>query len=68
MPISEHAWKAEGSRTFVQVITTVPAEVLIMGMIIQSGNDETIALAERVGGSEPAFAQSSERVLEATSA
>ncbi len=57
MPISEHAWKAEGSRTFVQVGTTVPAEVLIKGMIIQSGNDATIALAERVGGSEPAFAQ-----------
>jgi D-alanyl-D-alanine carboxypeptidase (penicillin-binding protein 5/6) len=57
VPISEHAWKAEGSRTFVQVGTTVPAEVLIKGMIIQSGNDATIALAERVGGSEPAFAQ-----------
>jgi D-alanyl-D-alanine carboxypeptidase (penicillin-binding protein 5/6) len=57
VPISEHAWKAEGSRTFVQVGTTVPAEVLIKGMIIQSGNDATIALAERVGGSEPAFVQ-----------
>ncbi len=45
------------ARTFVQVGTTVPAEVLIKGMIIQSGNDATIALAERVGGSEPAFAQ-----------
>jgi serine-type D-Ala-D-Ala carboxypeptidase (penicillin-binding protein 5/6) len=57
VPISEHAWKAEGSRTFVQVGTSVPAEVLIKGMIVQSGNDATIALAERVGGSEPAFAQ-----------
>jgi D-alanyl-D-alanine carboxypeptidase (penicillin-binding protein 5/6) len=57
VPISEHAWKAEGSRTFVQVGTTVPADVLIKGMIVQSGNDATIALAERVGGSEPAFAQ-----------
>ena len=57
VPISEHAWKAEGSRTFVQVGTTVPAEILIKGMIIQSGNDATIALAERVGGSDPAFAQ-----------
>ncbi len=55
--ISEHAWKAEGSRTFVQVGTQVPVEVLIKGMIVQSGNDATIALAERVGGSEPAFAQ-----------
>jgi D-alanyl-D-alanine carboxypeptidase (penicillin-binding protein 5/6) len=41
----------------VQVGTSVPAEILIKGMIIQSGNDATIALAERVGGSEPAFAQ-----------
>jgi serine-type D-Ala-D-Ala carboxypeptidase (penicillin-binding protein 5/6) len=57
VPISEHAWKAEGSRTFVQVGTSVPAEILIKGMIIQSGNDATIALAERVGGSEAAFAQ-----------
>jgi serine-type D-Ala-D-Ala carboxypeptidase (penicillin-binding protein 5/6) len=55
--ISEHAWKAEGSRTFVQVGTQVPVDVLIKGMIVQSGNDATIALAERVGGSEPAFAQ-----------
>jgi D-alanyl-D-alanine carboxypeptidase (penicillin-binding protein 5/6) len=57
VPISEHAWKAEGSRTFVQVGTTVPAEILVKGMIIQSGNDATIALAERVGGSEQAFVQ-----------
>jgi D-alanyl-D-alanine carboxypeptidase (penicillin-binding protein 5/6) len=55
--ISEHAWRAEGSRTFVQVGTTVPVDILIKGMIVQSGNDATIALAERVGGSEPAFAQ-----------
>jgi D-alanyl-D-alanine carboxypeptidase (penicillin-binding protein 5/6) len=55
--ISEHAWKAEGSRTFVQVGTQIPAEVLIKGMLVQSGNDATIALAEKVGGTEPAFAQ-----------
>jgi len=55
--ISEHAWRAEGSRTFVQVGTQVPAEVLIKGMIVQSGNDATIALAERVGGTESAFVQ-----------
>jgi serine-type D-Ala-D-Ala carboxypeptidase (penicillin-binding protein 5/6) len=55
--ISEHAWRSEGSRTFVQVGTTVPAEVLIKGMIVQSGNDATIALAEKVGGTEGAFAQ-----------
>jgi D-alanyl-D-alanine carboxypeptidase (penicillin-binding protein 5/6) len=55
--ISEHAWKAEGSRTFVQVGTEIPAEVLIKGMLVQSGNDATIALAEKVGGTESAFAQ-----------
>ena len=55
--ISEHAWRSEGSRTFVQVGTQIPAEVLIKGMIVQSGNDATIALAERVGGTEDGFAQ-----------
>jgi len=55
--ISEHAWRSEGSRTFVQVGSTVPAEVLIKGMIVQSGNDATIALAEKIGGTEAAFAQ-----------
>lgn len=55
--ISEHAWRAEGSRTFVQVGTQVPADVLIKGMIVQSGNDATIALAERIGGTEPAFVE-----------
>jgi serine-type D-Ala-D-Ala carboxypeptidase (penicillin-binding protein 5/6) len=57
VPISEHAWRAEGSRTFVQVGTRVPVDVLLKGMIVQSGNDATIALAERVGGNEPAFVQ-----------
>lgn len=56
-PISERAWRAEGSRTFVQVGTRVPVEALIQGMIVQSGNDATIALAERVGGTEEAFVQ-----------
>src|SRR5262245_65819661 len=55
--ISPHAWKAEGSRTFVQVGTQVPVDVLIQGMIVQSGNDATIALAERVGGNEETFAE-----------
>jgi serine-type D-Ala-D-Ala carboxypeptidase (penicillin-binding protein 5/6) len=55
--ISEHAWRSEGSRTFVQVGTQIPAETLIKGMIVQSGNDATIALAEKVGGTEPAFVQ-----------
>ncbi|HVH84060.1 MAG TPA: D-alanyl-D-alanine carboxypeptidase family protein, partial [Steroidobacteraceae bacterium] len=55
--ISKHAWKAEGSRTFVQVGTQIPADILIKGMIVQSGNDATIALAEKLGGTEDAFAQ-----------
>ncbi|HSC05888.1 MAG TPA: D-alanyl-D-alanine carboxypeptidase family protein [Steroidobacteraceae bacterium] len=55
--ISERAWRAEGSRTYVDVGTQVPVEVLIQGMIVQSGNDATIALAERVGGSEETFAE-----------
>jgi D-alanyl-D-alanine carboxypeptidase (penicillin-binding protein 5/6) len=55
--ISEHAWRAEGSRSFVQVGTQVPAQILVKGMIVQSGNDAAIALAERVGGTEPGFVQ-----------
>jgi serine-type D-Ala-D-Ala carboxypeptidase (penicillin-binding protein 5/6) len=55
--ISEHAWKAEGSRTFAQVGTDIPVEVLIKGMTVQSGNDATIALAEKLGGTEDGFVQ-----------
>jgi len=55
--ISEHAWRAEGSRTFLQVGTRIPVDILLKGMIVQSGNDATIALAEQVGGSETGFAQ-----------
>jgi D-alanyl-D-alanine carboxypeptidase (penicillin-binding protein 5/6) len=53
--VSEHAWKAEGSRTFLDVGTQVPIDILLKGMIVQSGNDATIALAEKVGGTEPGF-------------
>lgn len=56
VPISEHAWRSEGSRSFIDVGTSVPAEVLIRGMIIQSGNDASIALAEAVAGTETTFA------------
>ena len=54
--ISERAWRAEGSRTFLQVGTQVPVETLLKGMIVQSGNDAATALAERVGGSVEGFA------------
>ena len=55
--ISENAWKQEGSRMFVEVGKQVSVENLIQGMIVQSGNDATVALAEHVAGTEPAFAQ-----------
>jgi D-alanyl-D-alanine carboxypeptidase (penicillin-binding protein 5/6) len=55
--ISEHAWKAEGSRTFAQVGTQIPVDTLIKGMIVQSGNDATIALAEKLGGTEDGYVQ-----------
>ena len=55
--ISEHAWRSEGSRTFIQVGTQVPVDILIKGMIVQSGNDATVALAERIAGTEDAFVQ-----------
>ncbi len=54
--ISEKAWRTEGSRTFVEVGKTVPLEVLLKGLIVQSGNDATVALAEHVAGSEEVFA------------
>lgn len=55
--ISERAWRAEGSRTFLQVGDKVPVEVLLQGMIVQSGNDAAIAIAERLAGSEETFAR-----------
>jgi len=57
VPISEKAWRAQGSRTFLKVGDRVPVEVLLQGMIVQSGNDAAIALAERLAGSEETFGQ-----------
>jgi D-alanyl-D-alanine carboxypeptidase (penicillin-binding protein 5/6) len=56
VPISERAWRSEGSRTYLDLNTRVPVEVLIQGMIVQSGNDATIALAEAIAGTEDTFA------------
>ena len=56
VPISEKAWRAIGSRMFVDPKQTVTVEQLLAGMVIQSGNDATIALAEAVAGTEEAFA------------
>jgi D-alanyl-D-alanine carboxypeptidase (penicillin-binding protein 5/6) len=55
--ISEHAWKMEGSKMFIEVGKQVSVENLIQGMIVQSGNDATVALAEHVAGTEPTFVQ-----------
>jgi len=55
--VSEHAWRSEGSRTFIELGKPIPVNILIMGMIVQSGNDATIALAERIAGTEETFVQ-----------
>jgi D-alanyl-D-alanine carboxypeptidase (penicillin-binding protein 5/6) len=60
--VSENAWRtggsaSGGSTTFLEVNSRVPVEVLIRGMIVQSGNDATLALAEKLGGTEAGFVQ-----------
>lgn len=55
--ISEKAWKTGGSKTFIEVGKQIPVSDLLRGVIIQSGNDASIALAEHLAGSEEAFAQ-----------
>ncbi len=57
LPVSERAWKMPGSRMFIDPKMQVPVEDLIKGMIVQSGNDATMALAEGVGGSVERFVQ-----------
>lgn len=54
--ISEKAWRMEGSKMFVGVDTQVSVEDLLRGIIIQSGNDASVAMAEHIAGSEEAFA------------
>ena len=54
-PVSVRAWKMEGSRMFIDPKMQVPVEDLIKGMIVQSGNDATVALAEGVGGTVEQF-------------
>ena len=55
LPVSARAWKMPGSRMFIDPKMQVPVEDLIKGMIVQSGNDATMALAEGVGGSAEKF-------------
>jgi D-alanyl-D-alanine carboxypeptidase (penicillin-binding protein 5/6) len=57
LPVSKRAWKMPGSRMFIDPSMQVPVEDLIKGMIVQSGNDATVALAEGVGGSVEHFVE-----------
>ena len=57
LPVSERAWKMPGSRMFIDPKMMVPVEDLLKGMIVQSGNDATMALAEGVGGTAERFVQ-----------
>lgn len=55
--VSEKAWRTQGSRMFIEVGTQVSVEELLLGMIVQSGNDASVALAEHTAGTESVFAQ-----------
>lgn len=57
VPVSERAWRTQGSRMFIEPNRPVTVDELMRGMIVQSGNDACIALAEAVAGSESAFVQ-----------
>src|SRR5690606_2709833 len=54
--ISEKAWRAPGSRMFIEVGKQISVQDLLKGVVIQSGNDASIALAEHVAGTEDSFA------------
>lgn len=56
VPVSEKAWRMEGSRMFIEPNKPVTVDELIRGVIVQSGNDACVALAETIAGSEEAFA------------
>ena len=53
--VSEKAWRTQGSRMFIEVGSRVSVQELLLGMIVQSGNDASVALAEHVAGTEPVF-------------
>jgi serine-type D-Ala-D-Ala carboxypeptidase (penicillin-binding protein 5/6) len=57
VPVSEKAWRAPGSRMFLEPGKTATIEELLHGMIVQSGNDASIALADGIAGSEEAFVE-----------
>ena len=56
LPVSEKAWRMQGSKMFVELGNSIRVEDLIRGVLIQSGNDATVVLAEGIAGSEDAFA------------
>lgn len=55
--ISENAWRMKGSRSFLEVRSKVTIETLLKGLIVQSGNDAAVAIAEHIAGSESNFAE-----------
>ena len=57
VPVSEFAWRTEGSRMFIEPRKPVTVAELIQGMVVQYGNDASIALAEAIAGSEEAFVE-----------
>lgn len=56
LPVSEKAWRMEGSKMWTRVDTKIPLEALLNGIIVQSGNDACVVVAEGIAGSEEAFA------------
>jgi serine-type D-Ala-D-Ala carboxypeptidase (penicillin-binding protein 5/6) len=57
LPVTEKAWRMQGSKMFVQIGSSVKVEDLIRGVVVQSGNDAAIVLAEAIGGSEEQFVE-----------
>jgi len=57
LPVSEKAWRMGGSKMFVGIGNRVPVEALIRGIVVQSGNDSSVVVAEAISGSEEAFAE-----------
>ena len=64
VPVSVNAWRMEGSRMFIQEGTQVSVEDLLRGIVIQSGNDASVAMAEFIAGSEQTFAEMMNQLAE----
>ncbi|MGE3714438.1 MAG: D-alanyl-D-alanine carboxypeptidase family protein [Alphaproteobacteria bacterium] len=62
LPVSEKAWRKQGSKTFVRLGENISVDDLLHGIIVQSGNDACIVLAEGISGSEESFAQEMNRL------